>query len=92
MVTIHAIRDPHDEDSSPVYGAQHREWYAIAVKGAPDMVLGLCNRYQAMNDREARVLDDAARQRILAANDEMTKDALRVLGWRTAWHPCCRAR
>jgi Ca2+-transporting ATPase len=80
MVTIHAIRDPHDEDSSPVYGAQHREWYAIAVKGAPDMVLGLCNRYQAMNDREARVLDDAARQRILAANDEMTKDALRVLG------------
>jgi len=80
MVTLHMISDPQSEDISPIYEAEKREWYAIAVKGAPDVVLNLCNRGQAMNDREAYPLDEAARQRILAANDAMTADALRVLG------------
>jgi P-type Ca2+ transporter type 2C len=53
--------------------------YAITVKGAPDMVLELCTHYQKMND-EPRPLDERSRQRILAANDEMTTGALRVLG------------
>jgi Ca2+-transporting ATPase len=80
MVTLHMVRDPRAEDISPIYQEEQREWYAIAVKGAPDVVLNLCNRYQLMNDREAEPLDEAARQRILAANDDMTADALRVLG------------
>ena len=80
MVTIHAIRDPHPEDISPFIDDSLREDYVIAVKGAPDVVLNLCNRYQAMNAQEAKPLDDAGRQRILDANDAMTKNALRVLG------------
>ena len=52
----------------------------MTVKGAPDVVLELCNRYQTMDNTRPTALDDAARGQILAANDRMTKDALRVLG------------
>ncbi|HEY2981709.1 MAG TPA: cation-translocating P-type ATPase, partial [Anaerolineales bacterium] len=79
MITIHAVRDPAVDDPSPFYDQQHKDWAVIAVKGAPDVVLNLCSRYQTMND-QSRPLDEAARQRILAANDAMTGDALRVLG------------
>lgn len=80
MVTVHLIQDPKDEDISPIHNGKQREWYAIAVKGAPDVVLTLCNRYLKMNDVETAELDDEARRCILAANDNLTKDALRVLG------------
>jgi Ca2+-transporting ATPase len=79
MVTIHGIERPTPEDSSPLHDATKQQWYAIAVKGAPDVVLRLCTHYQAIDD-EVKPLDDAARQRILDANDAMTKNALRVLG------------
>ena len=79
MVTIHGIRDLRP-DLAPGTLAQHGEEYTIAVKGAPDVVLNLCNRYQAMSDKEAHPLDEEARKRILDANDAMTKQALRVLG------------
>ena len=51
----------------------------IAVKGAPDVVLKLCNRVQKM-DNTVEDLTDEKRKEITAANDDMTKDALRVLG------------
>jgi P-type Ca2+ transporter type 2C len=51
----------------------------IAVKGAPDVVLDLCSSYDAIDDR-VKPLDETTRARILAANDSMTSDALRVLG------------
>jgi Ca2+-transporting ATPase len=79
MITIHNVSEPHPEDPSPFYNQNHKDWDVIAVKGAPDVVLDLCSKYQAMND-EARPLDPLVRERILAANDAMTKDALRVLG------------
>ncbi len=79
MVTIHNIEQPRPEDSSPIYDESLREWDAIVVKGAPDVVLRLCTHYQTIND-QFKPLDAEARQRILEANDEMTKDALRVLG------------
>ncbi len=79
MVTIHLVQDAHPEDISPIYSEDQREWYAVAVKGAPDIVLSLCSRYQTIDDK-ARILDEDARQRILAANDSMTRQALRVLG------------
>ena len=41
--------------------------------------MGLCNKYQVIDDH-VHDLDDHTRQRILDANDVMTKDALRVLG------------
>ncbi len=79
MITIHNVSEPHPEDPSPFYNQNHKDWDVIAVKGAPDVVLNLCSKYQAMND-EAKLLDPLTRERILVANDDMTKDALRVLG------------
>jgi Ca2+-transporting ATPase len=79
MITVHDITMPRPEDFSPFYNQNHKNWDVIAVKGAPDMVLELCTRYQAMND-EAKPLDKKAKKRILDANDAMTTDALRVLG------------
>ncbi len=78
MVTIHALQDPRPEDISPFYDTTHRQWYAITVKGAVDLVLDRCTYYQRMDDH-AIPLDERQRMRILAANDLMTQDALRVL-------------
>jgi len=79
MITIHEVAAPRAEDPSPFTNDRHKDWGVIAVKGAPDVVLELCTQYQDLNDKP-KPMDEKARQRILAANDEMTKDALRVLG------------
>ncbi|HEY3313539.1 MAG TPA: cation-translocating P-type ATPase [Anaerolineales bacterium] len=79
MITIHAVVAPTADDLSPFHNNTHKDWRVIAVKGAPDLVLNLCSHYQTRDDKSA-ALDEAARQRILAANDGMTRDALRVLG------------
>jgi len=79
MVTVHKIESPQPEDASPFYDNQTREQYAITVKGAPDLVLELCKYYQRMDDHIIP-LDETRRMQILAANDRMTQDALRVLG------------
>ena len=78
MITVHRLQEPRPEDISPFYDNDKREWYAITVKGAPDLVLELCTHYQKMDDRVVP-LDEVQRLRILAANDAMTQDALRVL-------------
>jgi Ca2+-transporting ATPase len=79
MVTIHRITRVVPEDSSPIRDPQHAAWHAVVVKGAADVVLTLCSRYQDATDRPV-ALDDGARRRVLEANDAMTRDALRVLG------------
>jgi Ca2+-transporting ATPase len=79
MVTVHSVRDPRPDDISPFYDAKLREWYVVTEKGAPDVVLQQCTHYQNREDK-AVPLDDEQRRRILAANDRMTGDALRVLG------------
>ena len=79
MITIHDVDNPRPDDISPFYDEKFKGWDVIAVKGAPDIVLDLCSHYQSMDDK-SMPLDEEHRQRILAANDEMTKDALRVLG------------
>ena len=79
MVTIHVVREPKPEDISPFYNDQQREWYVVAEKGAPDVVLQRCTHYQNRHD-QAVPLDDEQRRRIMAANDRMTQEALRVLG------------
>ncbi|GAB4503823.1 MAG: calcium-transporting P-type ATPase, PMR1-type [Anaerolineales bacterium] len=79
MITIHEVSQPRPEDISPFYNDKMKNWDVIAVKGAPDIVLGLCSHYQTMDDQSSPLTEER-RQRILAANDEMTKDALRVLG------------
>ncbi|MBI1854320.1 MAG: HAD-IC family P-type ATPase, partial [Chloroflexi bacterium] len=79
MITVHDVRNPKPEDPSPFYDKKIRNWDVIAVKGAPDVVLDLCTRYQTMKD-ESKPLTPRKRKEIAAANDAMTKDALRVLG------------
>jgi P-type Ca2+ transporter type 2C len=79
MITIHSVSDPKADDASPFHGDGHGDWNVIAVKGAPDVVLELCTHYQGMDNKSAPI-DDAARRRIMDANDAMTKEALRVLG------------
>ena len=79
MITIHTVDAPSPDDPSPFHNDTHKDWRVIAVKGAPDVVLKLCGSCQTMDDKSAP-LDEAARQRILDANDAMTRDALRVLG------------
>ncbi len=78
MVTVHSLDDPHADDISPFSEADQRRNYVVAVKGAPDFVLNLCTSYQTIDGRQ-RDLDAEKKQEILIANDEMTKDALRVL-------------
>jgi Ca2+-transporting ATPase len=79
MVTVHTVRDPRPEDISPFYDRRASQWYVVTEKGAPDVVLQQCSSYQNRND-QAVPIDDEQRRRIMAANDAMTKDALRVLG------------
>ncbi|MRS03065.1 HAD family hydrolase, partial [bacterium] len=79
MVTIHVIDEPKKEDSSPFHDQKELKHYVIAVKGAPDIVMNLCTSAQTIDDYQT-VLDSTMRTRILTANDDMTKDALRVLG------------
>ena len=79
MITIHDVGAPRAEDISPFYDNALKDWDIIAVKGAPDIVLELCSRYQTMDDK-SEPLTDELRRRIMAANDSMTTSALRVLG------------
>lgn len=80
MVTFHAVREPHAEDISP-FTEEHKpqEVHVAILKGAPDLILGLCTRFQGMDDNP-RPLTPDVREKILAANDKMTREALRVLG------------
>ncbi|MCD6475162.1 MAG: cation-translocating P-type ATPase [Anaerolineaceae bacterium] len=82
MTTIHSIIDPDGLTISPVKKGAFTGDYAIAVKGAPDIILTDCSYYLG-NDFQIRKLTDEKRSEILAAIDEMTKKALRVLGFAT---------
>lgn len=79
MITVHHIKDARPDDFSPFYTSHYNNQYVVAVKGAPDVVLELCSRYQTVEDKTVP-LDEAMCMQILRANDNMTQDALRVLG------------
>jgi len=79
MITIHEVINPRLEDLSPFQDQEKKKWFAVTVKGAPDLVLSLCSNYQQIDD-QIKPLDEIRRMQILAANDLMTQDALRVLG------------
>jgi Ca2+-transporting ATPase len=78
MITVHKVQESTPEDFSPFY-MHETSGYVVAIKGAPDVVLDLCSHYQRMDDSQAR-LSEEQRMRILNANDQMTQEALRVLG------------
>ena len=78
MITVHEVQESTPDDFSPFY--QHEtSGYVVAIKGAPDVVLELCTQYQRMDDTSAPLTEEQ-RMRILKANDQMTQEALRVLG------------
>ena len=89
MVTVHKVIEPTRRIFRLFKDKPDHEHYVIAVKGAPDMVLNLCSRIHLMDNSTPVPLTDARRQEILAANDALTKDALRVLGlaYRVIPHP-----
>ncbi|MGZ4525766.1 MAG: cation-translocating P-type ATPase, partial [Mycobacterium sp.] len=78
MITVHKIRESLPEDFSP-FSHHETSGFAIAIKGAPDVVLDLCTHYQRTDDTPAPLTEEQ-RMRILNANDKMTQEALRVLG------------
>ena len=79
MTTIHRVLNPADEDFSP-FGSddEYSDWYVVAVKGAPDVVLELCTQYEQFIDVPVDI-NKAVRERILEANDRMASQALRVI-------------
>ena len=80
MITVHTVDDPRLDDLSPFDEENGRGCSVVAVKGAPDVVLNLCTQYQPIDNSAPVLMNDAYKKRILAANDEMTGNALRVLG------------
>jgi Ca2+-transporting ATPase len=52
----------------------------VTIKGAVDMVLQLCTHYQTIDDRVSPLTDEM-RDCIKRANDSMTNQALRVMGF-----------
>ncbi len=80
MVTVHRIKNPCTEDISLFKDDSPCDCYVITAKGAPDVGLSLCSYYHPMDDSAPIPLTPEKRAEILAANDTLTKDALRVLG------------
>lgn len=78
MTTVHKVADPVPEDASPFYDREHQAWEVAATKGAPDVVLELCSHYQALDDTR-QPLTEEMRGQIMAANESMATQALRVL-------------
>ncbi len=79
MITIHRIRNVSARPLFPFDAPAQGEGYLVAVKGAPDLVLGLCSRLQK-RDGSTLPIEESAARGIREANDLMTRDALRVLG------------
>lgn len=80
MTTVHEITHIEVSGLSPFHDQQHLNSHVITVKGAPDLVLQLCTDYQTLDD-QVKPLDDAMRARIREANESMTNEALRVMGF-----------
>jgi len=74
MTTIHAWAAADPSRQLPFFAASP---YLAFTKGAPDLVLGQCNRI--LDGGQIRPLTDTDRQGILEAMDGMAGDALRVL-------------
>jgi len=79
MTTIHKVSDPHTEDFSPFKTDDIvKDCYVVAVKGAPDVMLEHCQKYQTYDDQQAEMTAEV-RERIRTANDQMAGKALRVI-------------
>ena len=79
MITIHTLEAPSAQDISPFDESHKRKHFVVTVKGAPDLILDLCSKTRQMQKGD-HPMDETRRKQILAANDTLTQDALRVLG------------
>jgi Ca2+-transporting ATPase len=75
MSTIHELREAEDDDPSPFRSGD--TGYAVAVKGAPDLVLEHCTHL--LHRKGPSRMTDKERQAIVDANARMASQALRVL-------------
>jgi P-type Ca2+ transporter type 2C len=80
MTTVHKITWIKPDGPSPFHDDDALHAHAITIKGAPDLVLQLCTDYQTLDDK-VRPLTAEMRREIAEANDSMTNDALRVMGF-----------
>ncbi len=76
MSTLHAVKEATPE--SPFARSDDVPRFALCVKGAPDVVLAACSHIQRLND-ESTPLTPELREKVLAANATLSRDALRVL-------------
>jgi P-type Ca2+ transporter type 2C len=83
MATIHQVANETDmrafagTDALAPLGLEGKEMVAL-VKGAPDIILDRCQ--QILVNGELHPLSEAERERVLGANQNMARQALRVLG------------
>jgi Ca2+-transporting ATPase len=77
MSTIHRVPEGASEGALQPW-VEGLGPYVAYVKGAPDIVLGLCTRF--LEDGREWPLDESQRQRILEINAALASNALRVLG------------
>lgn len=80
MTTVHEIAWIKERGPSPFHDQSKLGHHAITVKGAPDLVLQLCTHYQTIEDQVVPLTDEI-RDCIRQANDSMTSEALRVMGF-----------
>jgi P-type Ca2+ transporter type 2C len=79
--TYPLLQVEHRAEGRPYMASVHEtgtEERLVAVKGSPSHVLSLCTEWQCGTERKK--LTKALRDRILAGNEELAGDALRVLG------------
>jgi P-type Ca2+ transporter type 2C len=77
MATIHQV-NPERIEQGPESLHAVPAVYVVFVKGAPDIILQYCD--EIAEDGRTRPLTEEKRQEILAANQNMARRALRVLG------------
>jgi len=77
MTTVHALKSVTDDDPSPFRDQDQGKFYVAIVKGAPDLVLGLCTHQ--LRRKGIAPLTPADRRAILDVNSAMARGALRVL-------------
>jgi P-type Ca2+ transporter type 2C len=73
MTTIHQLNNGHQ-----LYLNWEHSPFVAFVKGAPDILLERCDNI--LLDGHTHALTDDCRKQILAANEDMARQALRVLG------------